>query len=142
MTNVRPSDSPSRCPSGRIRTILVVEDETLVRLDISEYLRSCGFETYEAPNAARAIEILEGSDHAIDLVFSDLQMPGETDGIGLAQWIRKNRPDLPILLTSGDSQRAALAKELCENEPFLAKPYDAGHAVSRILNLIETNLLR
>lgn len=132
---------PSQNSSGRIRIVLVVEDEVLIRLDILEYLRNRGFQAYEAPNAARAIEILQG-DHGIDLVFSDLQMPGEMDGIGLAQWIRKNRPDLPILLTSGDTQKAATAKELLENEPFLAKPYDAGHVVTRILTLIETNRIR
>jgi CheY-like chemotaxis protein len=64
-------------------TILVVEDDIFVRLDIAEYLRDCGYRVIEAGTAAEAIDVLE-SNVPIDLVFSDIQMPGEMDGFGLA----------------------------------------------------------
>jgi hypothetical protein len=43
------------------------------------------------------------------------------DDVGLAKWIRENRPSLPVILTSGDAKKVSTAKELCENEPFMEK---------------------
>jgi len=136
------SKAPLRTPDSRIRVILVVEDEALIRLDISEHLRGCGFQVHEASNAARAIEILEAGDQGIDLVFSDLQMPGDMDGIGLSQWIETNRPGLQVLLTSGDDAKAAAASSLCEREHFFRKPYDVDNVATHIRTLIEGSPLR
>jgi CheY-like chemotaxis protein len=124
-------------PADRVPAILVVEDEILMRLVICDYLRECGFRVYEAGNATEAIEILESDKATIDLVFSDVNMPGAMDGFGLAHWVRKNRPGLPITLTSGDSKKSKAAKDLCENEPFFAKPYDVRLVVAQIRTLIE-----
>jgi len=135
---IKPTSSPFPDPKERTPAILVVEDEILIRFVISDYLQHCGFRVYEAGNAAEAIAILESDKAAIDLVFSDLQMPGEMDGFGLSQWIKQNRPGLPILLTSGDKKKSATAKELCENEPFFAKPYDVAQIVAQIRTLIDT----
>jgi CheY-like chemotaxis protein len=125
-------------PKERIPAILVVEDEVLIRLVIADYLRECGFKIYEAGTAAEAIEILEAEKAAIDLIFSDVRMPGEMDGFALARWVRKNRPGLPVILTSGDGKKSAAAKELCENEPFFAKPYDVAAVVAHIRGLINS----
>ena len=65
-------------------------------------------------------------------------MPGTIDGFGLAHWIRTNRPRLPIILTSGDAKKASSAKQLCESEPFMAKPYELSVVVARIRASIET----
>ena len=118
---------------GRMPAILVVDDEVLMRLVISDYLRECGFRVFEARSASEAIEILE-SDRApiIDLIFSDVRIPGGMDGFELAQWVRRNRPGLPVILTSGDGRKSEAAKDLCENEPFFAKPYDVGTVVAQI----------
>jgi CheY-like chemotaxis protein len=120
------SDSQERVPA-----ILVVEDEVLIRFAIADYLRECGYRVLEASHAAEAIEIIQGNIQ-LDLVFSDVQMPGEMDGFALARWIRANRPKLPVTLTSGDTQKSAKAKDLCENEPFFAKPYDVEIVVAHI----------
>jgi CheY-like chemotaxis protein len=135
-----PASSKSRFPDPkeRIPAILIVEDEVLIRFVISAYLQECGFRVYEAGDAAEAIEIMEADRAAIDLVFSDVAMPGDMDGFGLAQWIRKNRPGLAVVLTSGDAKKSATAKDLCENEPFFAKPYDVAQVVAQIRRLIET----
>ncbi len=111
--------------------ILIVEDEVLIRFAIADYLRECGFKVLEAGNFAEAVEIIEANVE-IGLVFSDVQIPGEMDGFALAQWIRCNRPSLPVTLTSGDAKKSAKAKELCENEFFFAKPYDAAMVVAHI----------
>jgi CheY-like chemotaxis protein len=123
-------------PGERTPTILVVEDEILIRFVISDYLQHCGFRVHVAGDAEEAIQILQAAD-PIDVVFSDVVMPGEMDGFGLAQWIRKNRPGLPIILTSADAKKAMAAKELCENEPFFAKPYDVVQVVAEIRAVIE-----
>jgi CheY-like chemotaxis protein len=125
-------DPKERCPA-----VLVVEDEVLIRLVIADYLRECGFKVYEAGNALEAVEILESDEAAIDLVFSDVRLPGEMSGFALAQWVRKNRPGLPVVITSGDSRKSEVAKELCENEPFFAKPYDVQGVVAHIRAMID-----
>jgi len=125
-------DPKERCPA-----ILVVEDEVLIRLVIADYLRECGFKVYEAGTALEAIAVLESDKASIDLVFSDVRLPGDMNGFALAQWTRKNRPGLPVVLTSGDSKKSEAAKELCENEPFFAKPYDVQLVVAHIRTLID-----
>src|ERR1700690_3128346 len=82
-----------------IHTVLVVEDEMMVRQPIAEYLRDCGYNVLEAADASEAIALL-GSDQ-VDVVFSDVRMPGRMDGFGLARWLRQNHPDVSVLLTSG-----------------------------------------
>jgi CheY-like chemotaxis protein len=111
-------------------TILVVEDDIFVRLDIAEYLRDCGYRVIEAGTAAEAIDVLE-SNVPIDLVFSDIQMPGEMDGFGLAHWIRQHQPGVKTILTSGYIKAAEKAGELCDDGP-IAKPYDHQLVVERI----------
>jgi len=138
MAEVKRARARFPVPTERIPAILVVEDEILLRLAISDYLRECGFKVYEAGAAAEAIEILESSRAAIDLVFSDVRIPGGMDGFGLAQWIRNRRPGVPIILASGDAKKSEAAKELCENEPFFAKPYDITRLVAHMRTLIQT----
>jgi DNA-binding NtrC family response regulator len=137
MAEVRRVGSPFPDPKERCPAILVVEDEVLIRLVIADYLRECGFKVYEAGTAAEAVEVLESDQASIDLVFSDIRLPGAMNGFALAQWARTNRPGLPVILTSGDSKKSDAAKELCENEPFFAKPYDVQRVVAEIRTIIE-----
>ena len=89
-------------PEERMPTILVVDDEALIRMSISDFLQECGFNVLEASNAAEALEMIQSDQSVLDLVFSDVRMPGELDGFGLSKWIRENRPDLPVILLSRD----------------------------------------
>ena len=104
-------------------TILVVEDDVLVRSVVAAYLRERAFDVIEANSADEAIRLLR-TDVVVDLVFSDVNMPGSMDGLGLAQWLHGERPALPIILTSGEARSAKEASDLGEPRPFLAKPYD------------------
>jgi len=116
-------------------TILVVEDEVLIRMAVSDYLRECGFHVVEAGNAEEAIAVLK-SDTTVDIVFSDVNMPGSLDGFGLAQWIRRERPQLKVILTSGVTRKAKEAGTLCEHGPLLAKPYHHGELERQIRQLL------
>jgi PAS domain S-box-containing protein len=126
---------PSREPSGR--TILVVEDQLPVREVTMRRLKQLGYNVLEAENARRAIELI-ASDAPIDLVFSDVVMPGEMTGFDLREWIRANRPDLPVLLTSGFADDVAKARNTAESAPpILRKPYGRGEFVEALERALE-----
>jgi CheY-like chemotaxis protein len=122
-------------PGTSLQTILVVEDEILVRLAIADYLRECGYKVHEAVNAQEALAMLQSPEVAIDIVFSDVQMPGDMDGFGLARWIRANKPGVQVILTSGIERSADIAASLCEAGPLLMKPYPPQDVVDRIRRL-------
>jgi CheY-like chemotaxis protein len=111
--------------------VLVVEDEVLIRLSVADYLRDCGFRVLEAAHADEAVAILEHGQDPVDVVFSDINMPGSMNGFELARWIRANRPGICVILASGVPQKAKIAKDICE-DGVLAKPYDHQDLVSRI----------
>jgi CheY-like chemotaxis protein len=86
-------------------TLLVVEDEVLIRIATAEHLRGAGYTVMEAADAAEAIRLMAAAP-PIDLVFSDVHMPGAMDGNGLRDWILRERPRTKVLLTSGTGQAA------------------------------------
>ncbi|MEE1612550.1 response regulator [Microvirga sp. CF3016] len=118
-----------------LQTVLVVEDEVLIRLVIADYLRECGYRVHEAVNAEEAVAILESPEVSVDVVFSDVEMPGSMDGFGLARWVRANKPGTQVILTSGAERSADIAATLCEAGPLLEKPYPSQDVVDRIKQL-------
>ena len=130
--------SPAPAQPGGARgaaCILVVEDEFLVRMMVSDFLRDAGFTVIEAFNADEAISILH-SGATIDLMLSDVRMPGSMDGLGLLDYSRDMFPGLPVIITSGHLVPGdALAKGATQ---FLAKPYMFDHAI----HLVELELAR
>jgi DNA-binding NtrC family response regulator len=137
MAQVAGAHMPFPDPKERKPAILVVEDEFLIRMALSDYLQECGFKVFEARDAAEAIEVLKTNNIMVDCVFTDVRMPGEMDGFGLSAWIRENYPGLLVILTSGDVQKVDSARELCESEPFFAKPYDLEYVVAQIRDLLD-----
>ena len=81
-------------------TVLLVEDEVIVRLGIAEFLRESGFVVHEASMAAEAIEVLTKGP-SIDLLITDVRMPGAMDGFALARWVKSFASDVKVILTSG-----------------------------------------
>jgi len=100
--------------------ILVAEDEELIRFIVAEYLSDAGFGVVEASNAADALSVIS-SMAAVDLVFTDINMPGDMDGNALADWLLVHRPDIPVLLTSGVSRPRP--RNGGWKRRFLLKPY-------------------
>lgn len=121
--------------SDRGHTILVVDDEVLIRVVIADYLRECGFQVIETGSADEALTLLN-SDIPVDLVFSDVQIPGNMNGVGLARWIRERRPEVKIVLTSGYANSAEEAADLCDGGSLMSKPYDEQLVVERIKRLL------
>lgn len=111
--------------------VLVVEDEVLIRLALADELRTAGLLVVEAATADEALSYLDAGD-PIDLVFSDVNMPGSLDGLGLARRMREDYPSLPIILTSGtprshDADGIGL---------FIPKPYNVEQAAKTILDVL------
>jgi CheY-like chemotaxis protein len=132
MTGIPPTSSAAT----PMQTVLVVDDEVLVRLSIGEYLRECGFRVIEAANADEAIIVLKEPDLVVDIVLSDIEMAGTMDGFGLAQWVRRHEPGLAIVLAGTPARLAGEAAELCNEGPQLAKPYDPHTLLDRIKRLL------
>jgi CheY-like chemotaxis protein len=103
-------------------TVLIVEDEMLIRLDAAEMIRKAGYTVVEAANADEAITILE-SRFDITVVFTDVQMPGSMDGLKLAAAIRGRWPPIKIIATSGHVK--VTPYDLPAGGRFLRMPYTA-----------------
>lgn len=120
-----------------MQTVLIVEDELMVRLPIAEFLRECGYNVLEASDAREAIRVVATGED-VDVVFSDVRMPGEMDGFGLALWLRHHRPRLPVLLTSGYYGGHIFDEALAANVKLIEKPYSQAQVERRIRTLLET----
>lgn len=108
---------------GNGELVLVVEDRPDVRKVAVAQLQSMGYRTLEATDAATALTRLEASGQ-VDLVFSDIVMPGSMSGFDLARKIRQTRPEQKILLTSGYSEALATKEHTgAQAIPLLEKPY-------------------
>jgi CheY-like chemotaxis protein len=113
--------------------VLVVEDEVLVRMLACDILGDGGYDALEAVSAQEALTLLDARPD-IALMFTDVDMPGEINGLGLARLVGLRAPSLPILITSGAS--AVPKVDLPANGYFLQKPYTP----SALLEVVEAIL--
>jgi len=110
--------------------ILLVEDDVLVRFTTADILREAGFDVLEAVDSSEALALLT-TGHPLDLVITDIRMPGRMDGVQLASVIKATRPNLPIALLSSHLDRTDHDADV-----FVAKPYDVGELVEVVKRLI------
>ena len=122
--------SPRERELARPVAVLVVEDDILVRLTAAGYLRDAGYSVIEAANAAEALEVF-ASGESVDVIFTDIQMPGATDGLMLARWVRDHHPETEVLVTSGKGGDG-VSSELIAGDAFFPKPYRLDAVVARI----------
>lgn len=101
--------------------ILVVEDEILIRMDVVDQLTGLGYSVIEATTGREALDSLATAD-CVRILFTDVDMPGDLDGIMLAQEVSRTRPEIGIIVTSG---KTALGENaLPDGSRFYAKPYE------------------
>jgi CheY-like chemotaxis protein len=110
-------------------SVLLVEDEALVRMLGVDMLEDAGFVVFEAIGADEAMVILAEQD-GIDLLFSDVDMPGSMDGLELARLVHQRWPDMRILLTSGHHRLAEAA--LPDGGRFLRKPWTQAGMIEKV----------
>ena len=134
---LRANSTPHQPPAGG-ETILVVEDSPLVRRLVVQQLDELGYTVVEATNSREALAWLDCDIVDIDLLFSDIVMPGGLNGWHLAAKARRMRPDIKLLFTSGFAEEASRPAELpVDAGALLAKPYrkaELAEAVRRALD--------
>jgi CheY-like chemotaxis protein len=116
--------------------ILVVEDNVYLRYTLAEWLRFKGFDVLEAATGDEAVIVLS-SVLKVDLVVTDVEMPGTKNGIDLAVYIRDQYPTLPVVVVSGNSAEEQIAEAGITN--FFRKPYNFDSLVGRIESLLPKN---
>lgn len=113
-------------------TVLVVEDETLIRLMVADALRARGINVIEASNGDEALRVLQSS-LPVQLLLTDIRMPSMLDGLALAHAARAVRPGLKLIVASSQAaghEVAGLA------DAFFAKPFDLKAVVQRVQSLL------
>src|SRR4051812_24961024 len=120
ITSKETSAAKTRTQHSRRQTVLVVDDSADVAEVTSSLFEDLGYETIYRESAEAALKLLEVGTK-LDLVFSDIVMPGTIDGVGLAREIRSRYPNLPVVLTTGYSDAASAAPA---NLRILRKPFD------------------
>lgn len=114
--------------------VLVVEDETFIRMDVVELLRAAGFDMLEAGNADEAIQVLERHPD-IRLMFTDIDMPGSMNGLKLAGAVRNRWPPVRIIATSGHFKMQA--GDLPADARFFPKPYQPAQIIRAVRELTD-----
>jgi CheY-like chemotaxis protein len=112
--------------------VLVVEDDSLLRMMAADLVEQAGFEVVEAEDADEAVRILETRSD-IRIVFTDIDMPGSMNGIRLAAAIRDRWPPIDIIITSGHVRAGEF--DLPERSVFFSKPYDSMKVTKTLQNM-------
>lgn len=112
-----------------VKRVLVIEDDPVLRMDAASMLEEAGLEVVQLETGDSALSyVLEQSDD-VAAVFSDVQMPGDTDGLDLAQYIAANWPRIAIVLTSGHVHPT---QDLPGNIMFVSKPWVPGEVLAAL----------
>jgi CheY-like chemotaxis protein len=115
---------------ARASTLLIVEDEFLIRLTIADHFRDRGFRVLEAGNAQEALQVF-GAGEPIELMISDVNMPG-MDGAALATWVQSNFPDVRIVMASAyPSNRSRVT-----GVAFIDKPFELDNIEKLVRSLL------
>jgi signal transduction histidine kinase/HAMP domain-containing protein len=130
------SQIAATAPLGQGETILVVEDEPDVRLFAVSALQSLGYDTRQAGDAKTALEVLDATP-GIALLFTDIVLPGDMDGVGLATEVTRRHPGLPVLFTSGYTEHTLLGTgQRVESAEVLTKPYRKAELADKLRALL------
>jgi signal transduction histidine kinase/ActR/RegA family two-component response regulator len=123
--------------AGGGETVLVVEDDAQVRELAASSLRERGYTIIEAANGPEAVSVLDGDSH-IDLILTDMVMPGAMTGKDVAEHAIKARPNVKVLFTSGYADASVMRNGLVKaGARFLAKPYRAGQLAATVRALLD-----
>ncbi len=133
-----PTAGDATALSGGHETILVVEDDDLVRAYVLTQLQSLGYTTLAAADAASALDLVD-KNTAFDLLFTDVVMPGGMNGRQLADEIRKRQPDVKVLYTSGYTENAIVHQgRLDRDVALLVKPYRKSDLAKKLREAFQT----
>lgn len=132
-----PLPEPASVPRGAGETVLVIDDEPTVRMLVSEVLSDLGYTAIEAEDGATGLKVLE-SDARVDLLITDVGLPGGLNGRQVADAARSKRPDLKVLFITGFAENAVLSHgHLAPGMHVMTKPFAMDSLGIRIRELIE-----
>jgi two-component system, response regulator PdtaR len=117
-------------------SVLVVEDEVLISNLVADVLSASGFLVHEVTTADEALEYID-SGAVIDVLFTDINLPGDMNGAELAARAREMRPEMPIVYASGRYKLSEIAP-LVPRSLFMAKPYDPNDVCAILTRLTGT----
>jgi len=117
--------------------ILVVEDEFLIRLIVSEELADAGFQVREAENGDVAAGLIEAGAADFSLLITDIHMPGRLSGVDVGRLMRIHRPTVPIIYTTGRPDALNVVGRLGVNEAFVQKPFAPSDLLAIARRLLE-----
>jgi CheY-like chemotaxis protein len=100
---------------------LVVDDDAMILMHACDILEDAGFRFYEAGTGDEAIELLDKYATGVTLLFSDVEMPGATDGFALARYVDRQWPHIEIVIASG--RRTPVPGDMPQKATFIAKPF-------------------
>jgi CheY-like chemotaxis protein len=115
------------------KRVLLVEDESLIRLIVAETLCDAGFDVVEAADGDEAVAILDGLEQ-FDLLMTDIQMPGKVDGNILASCAKSRQPGLPVVYTSGRPD--TLTNRVGRCDAFVRKPFGGSEVLAAVTRLL------
>jgi CheY-like chemotaxis protein len=133
MSNGEVVEGPGR---NHAPVILLVEDEVLIRLSVAETLRDQGNVVLEACDASEALALVS-TGHVLDLVVTDVRMPGAMDGVSLSFALKEMLPALPVILISGDMP----PDREHGGDAFLRKPFQMAELTTLIMELMDPEWL-
>lgn len=114
--------------------VIVAEDEPVIRMLVAKILTDAGFVVIEAEHAEKTLAILASRAEGIHALFTDIQMPGPMDGLGLARHVRDRWPWIALLVASGKSRPGAV--DMPSGTRFLPKPYPLHQVAAHVRELI------
>ena len=117
------------------KRVLLVEDEVLIRLILTESLEDCGYQVVEASTGDEAARLIDAGD-SFDLVVTDIQMPGRLDGIAVARHARQWCADIPVVYVTGRPESMAGVGTLGPCDALVLKPYGPREVIAAITHLL------
>jgi CheY-like chemotaxis protein len=124
----------TQMPGGDHPTILIADDDALLRLNVCELLEASGYTVVQADNAEEALKVME-TRKDVRLLFTDIQMPPGRDGLELCRQVHDRWPKVLLVITSGQAKPAPA--EIADDGRFLRKPYRAKDLLGQIAELIK-----
>jgi CheY-like chemotaxis protein len=117
--------------------VLLVEDEPLVRMAAADDLQEAGFHVLEAANADIALAVLESCSDDVQVLFTDIDMPGSMNGLDLAENVQQRWPHISLLISSAYHQ--PVSGQIPDDGRFVPKPYCSDDVVQQIRELVTSH---
>ena len=123
-------------PTAEPHCLIIADGEVLIRSAISEYLRHCGYKVIEAANSDEVVTVIKEKSTGIRAILGDADLGGTMNAFELRLWLKKQHPEVHMVLAGNVDMAAKAAGELCDKGPHLKRPYDPQAVSAHIKRLL------